>query len=57
MGKGVRQHEIKSAGHAAANRERRPVVHAGRGTFEEINGAQLRNRPCERIDTGREGAS
>src|SRR5207248_3645415 len=55
MGKGVRQHEIKSAGHAAANRKRRPVVHAGRGTFEDINCPQLRNRPYERIDAGRKG--
>ena len=35
----------------------RPVVHAGSCAFEDVDGAELRNRPHQWIDAGREGAS
>jgi len=54
---GVGQPEIQTAGHATAQRNCEAVVHAGGGAFEYVNCADLWNRPHQRIDARRKGAS
>ena len=49
----VGQHEVDSAGHAAANGESGAVIDARGRALENIDRSQLRDGPRQRIDAGR----
>ena len=55
-GVGIREPQVGSAGDSAVDGKRAPVVIAGRGTLEFVDGAELCDGAPERIDTGRIGA-